>query len=136
MSGSIEVRDPGEVFNPYWKSLDETLRAEGIKQVELDLSELDFMNSSGILTLVRWIILVEVAPGLHDPRSPRPEPHLAEDQRAGACQARPYSGSTGHAVIGSHTMTEHLLCAGCRSRFRPDDRFCSQCGRPNPTNRS
>jgi hypothetical protein len=55
MSGSVEMRDPGEVLNPYWTSIDEQARARGLKRVELDLRDVNFMNSSGILTLVRWI---------------------------------------------------------------------------------
>lgn len=55
MSGAVEMRDPGIVLNPYWNSVDDEVRARGIKRVELDLRNLNFMNSSGILTLVRWI---------------------------------------------------------------------------------
>jgi hypothetical protein len=55
MSGAIEMRDPGVVLNPYWNALDDEVRARSMKSVELDLRNLNFMNSSGILTLVRWI---------------------------------------------------------------------------------
>jgi hypothetical protein len=55
MSGAVEMRDPGEALNPYWTGLDEKARGAGVKRVELDLRDLGFMNSSGILTLVRWI---------------------------------------------------------------------------------
>ena len=55
MSGAIEMRDPGTVLNPYWNALDDEVRQRGLQRVELDLRNLNFMNSSGILTLVRWI---------------------------------------------------------------------------------
>jgi hypothetical protein len=55
MSGAVEMRDPGDVLNPYWTLIDEEARREGLKAVELDVRDLNFMNSSGILTLVRWI---------------------------------------------------------------------------------
>ena len=55
MSGAIEMRDPGIVLNPYWNALDDEVRQRGLQRVELDLRNLNFMNSSGILTLVRWI---------------------------------------------------------------------------------
>ena len=55
MSGAVEMRDPGVVLNPYWNSLDDEVRRRGIKRVEVDMRDLNFMNSSGILTLVRWI---------------------------------------------------------------------------------
>lgn len=55
MIGAVEMRDPGELLNPYWNGLDEAARAQKFKRVEVDLRDVNFMNSSGILTLVRWI---------------------------------------------------------------------------------
>ncbi len=55
MSGAVEMRDPGDVLNPYWTLIDEEALRRGLKKVELDVRDLNFMNSSGILTLVRWI---------------------------------------------------------------------------------
>lgn len=55
MSGAVEMRDPGGALNPYWSRVDDTARAQQMKRVEVDLRDLNFMNSSGILTLVRWI---------------------------------------------------------------------------------
>jgi hypothetical protein len=55
MTGAVEMRDPGGVLNPFWSRIDDELKARGIKRVEVDLRDLNFMNSSGILTLVRWI---------------------------------------------------------------------------------
>jgi hypothetical protein len=55
MSGAVEMRDPGELLTPYWNSIDEQARARSLQRIEVDLRDLNFMNSSGILTLVRWI---------------------------------------------------------------------------------
>lgn len=55
MSGAVEMRDPGESLNPFWNNVDELARKNGLKRVEVDMRDLSFMNSSGILTLVRWI---------------------------------------------------------------------------------
>jgi len=55
MAGAVEMRDPGEVLNPYWTLVDEEALRRNLKSVELDVRDLNFMNSSGILTLVRWI---------------------------------------------------------------------------------
>ena len=55
MTGAVEMRDPGELLNPYWNGLDDAARAKSLKRVEVDLRDVNFMNSSGILTLVRWI---------------------------------------------------------------------------------
>ncbi len=62
MSGSLETRDPSALFDPYWNDVDQTLRRRGVKQVELDLCGLDYMNSSGILTLVRWAMTAKRDP--------------------------------------------------------------------------
>ena len=62
MSGIVGLRDPAAVFDPYWDDLDKALRRERVTQVELDLSGLEFMNSSGIMTLVRWMLKVRAAP--------------------------------------------------------------------------
>lgn len=55
MSGAIEMRDPGTVLNPYWNGIDDEVRRRGIQRVVVDMRDLNFMNSSGILTLVRWL---------------------------------------------------------------------------------
>ena len=62
MSGSVEEREPGVLLDPYWAMVDEAARREGITRVELDIAGLDFMNSSGILTLVRWMLHVKDEP--------------------------------------------------------------------------
>lgn len=55
MSGAVEMRDPGELLTPYWNKLDEKTLQHSLRRVEVDMRDLSFMNSSGILTLVRWI---------------------------------------------------------------------------------
>lgn len=57
--GVVEMREPGDVLNPYWNRIDDEVRERSLKRVELDLRDLSFMNSSGILTLVRWITRVK-----------------------------------------------------------------------------
>jgi hypothetical protein len=55
ITGAVEMREPGDVLTPYWNRVDEEARRRRVKRVEVDLRDLNFMNSSGILTLVRWI---------------------------------------------------------------------------------
>jgi len=55
MSGAVEMRDPGELLTPYWNKVDEKAVQQSIRRIEVDMRDLNFMNSSGILTLVRWI---------------------------------------------------------------------------------
>jgi hypothetical protein len=59
MSGAVEMRDPGVVLNPYWNGIDDEVRRRAIPRVVLDMRDLNFMNSSGILTLVRWVTRVK-----------------------------------------------------------------------------
>ena len=61
MSGAVEMRDPGEMLNPFWTRIDEEARSRNLQSVEVDLRDLNFMNSSGILTLVRWITKLKVS---------------------------------------------------------------------------
>jgi hypothetical protein len=55
ITGAVEMREPGEVLNPYWTAIDEEALRHRVQRVEVDLRDLSFMNSSGILTFVRWI---------------------------------------------------------------------------------
>ena len=63
MLGAVDARDAGAVFDAYWSRIDADLRKEGIRMVELDLRGLEFMNSSGLLTIVRWLTKVKDSPG-------------------------------------------------------------------------
>jgi hypothetical protein len=65
MSGAAEMREPGDVLNPYWTLIDEEARRRNLSTVELDVRDLNFMNSSGILTLVRWITRCKAAGGCY-----------------------------------------------------------------------
>lgn len=47
VSGAVEMRDPGDVLNPYWNRVDDEVRRRRIRRVEVDLRDLNFMNSSG-----------------------------------------------------------------------------------------
>jgi hypothetical protein len=58
VTGSLESRDPRAALDPYWTALDAAIRREHIARVVLDIRGLDYMNSSGILTLARWLINV------------------------------------------------------------------------------
>ena len=62
MIGAVEMRDPGELLNAYWNGIDDAARAQKFKRVEVDLRDVNFMNSSGILTLVRWITRAKTHP--------------------------------------------------------------------------
>jgi hypothetical protein len=58
MSGTVEMRDPGAALNPYWDEVDDLAVRLGVARVEVDMSAVSYMNSSGLTTLVRWITKV------------------------------------------------------------------------------
>jgi len=62
IAGAVDMREPGDVLNPYWLLVDEEMRRRSIRRIEVDLRDLSFMNSSGILTLVRWITKAKMHP--------------------------------------------------------------------------
>jgi hypothetical protein len=62
MSGSIEMREPEGVLTPFWTALDAEAERSGVTRVEVDLRRVGFMNSSGIMTLVRWLMALKDRP--------------------------------------------------------------------------
>jgi hypothetical protein len=59
ISGSIDGRDPGKFLNPYFTRLHEAIINSGIKEINVDLTKLTFLNSSGIKEFVEWIMKIE-----------------------------------------------------------------------------
>ena len=54
-SGNIDMRDPSAVLGPYYEKVHNEAAANKVPEVRLDLRNLTYLNSSGILTLVKWI---------------------------------------------------------------------------------
>ena len=65
-SGNIELQNPGEVLDPCFAEIHESIAGLGLKEIVLDFSDLEFLNSSGIKSLINWFIKL---------------PQLPEDQR-------------------------------------------------------
>ena len=57
-SGKINMKNPGEIFNPYLDQLHQKVVEVGIKDVNADFTNLSFLNSSGLKTLIRWIMQI------------------------------------------------------------------------------
>lgn len=57
-SGKINMKNPGEVFNPYLDKLHQSLVDNQVKEVVADFTNLSFLNSSGLKTLIRWIMQI------------------------------------------------------------------------------
>ncbi|MCK4797363.1 MAG: hypothetical protein KAT05_08270 [Spirochaetes bacterium] len=61
-NGEIDVQNPDAVFLPYFDEIHDKMLENEIKDIELDFTNLTFMNSGGIKTLVKWITKVLVLP--------------------------------------------------------------------------
>src|SRR5438128_12367700 len=59
ISGTIGMRDPGELLGPYFGGLDAEAVRLGLKTVAVDVRGVGFMNSSGIAALARWVARLE-----------------------------------------------------------------------------
>lgn len=56
LAGSIEIPNPNKVMQPFLKKVHELMVHYHLKAVEVDLSELTFINSCGVKELVAWIL--------------------------------------------------------------------------------
>lgn len=55
INGNIDVSDPGVVLSPFFQKVQEYVIDMNLKHVDMDLSKLNFLNSSGIKCIVAWI---------------------------------------------------------------------------------
>lgn len=62
ISGNIISETPGVFMAPFLRSLHENIVKNGLKTITLNVTELTFLNSSGIRELVDWILLLEELP--------------------------------------------------------------------------
>ena len=56
ISGEIDMREPSIEVLPYLMKIHEELLKNSIRMVEIDFTGLDYINSSGIKTLISWIM--------------------------------------------------------------------------------
>ncbi|NOY09342.1 MAG: hypothetical protein GXP33_10940 [Spirochaetes bacterium] len=55
-SGDIDMEDPSTILDPLFKKLHEGILQQNIKEVVCDFRELNFLNSSGIKAMAKWIM--------------------------------------------------------------------------------
>lgn len=60
--GDIDMQDPGTLLNPFFDSVHNAIVENDVKHVEADFTELAFLNSSGIKTLIKWIMKIPQLP--------------------------------------------------------------------------
>ena len=90
MSGAVEMRDPGDVLNPYWTLIDEEARRRKLKLVELDVLAHARVQHGRRHPHARPLDhALQDARGLLPPRAAiRPQRHLATRVDPDAGQAR------------------------------------------------
>lgn len=54
--GSIDCPAPGTFLNPFFKDLNKQIVSSAMKAVKVDLTNLNFLNSSGIKEFVDWVM--------------------------------------------------------------------------------
>ncbi|HEY5961213.1 MAG TPA: hypothetical protein VIV60_31870 [Polyangiaceae bacterium] len=62
LSGTIATRDPAESIAPLFQSLHVAIMEDGLREFEIDLVALTFVNSSAIRLFVDWITWIKNAP--------------------------------------------------------------------------
>lgn len=62
LKGDIDMRDTSIEFLPYLMKVHDAVIRNGISGIRLDLSELTFMNSNGIKSLINWVMKASEMP--------------------------------------------------------------------------
>ncbi len=59
IAGNVEVADPGKIMGPFFKEVHQNILENNMKGVKVDITNLTFLNSSGIKEFVDWVIKLE-----------------------------------------------------------------------------
>jgi len=62
ISGNIEIQEPGRIMSPFFKAVHEGILSNNIKAVRVDITKLDYLNSSGIKEIVDWVMKLDELP--------------------------------------------------------------------------
>lgn len=54
--GEIDLKDPTVLLDPFFTAIHAFLIAKRIKYVEADFRKLTFLNSSGIKSIIKWVM--------------------------------------------------------------------------------
>lgn len=59
LAGSIDSQNPTKYMTPFLKEVHDKVLKQGVRNVLVNISDLSFLNSSGIKEFVDWIIRLE-----------------------------------------------------------------------------
>jgi len=62
MTGNVDSAQPGKFMLPFFNEVHESIVKNDIKEIEVDIKGLNFLNSSGIKEIVAWIMKLETIP--------------------------------------------------------------------------
>jgi len=60
--GDIDMQDPSKLLDPFFLKLHQGSVAQGVSVIDLDFRKLNFLNSSGIKALAKWIMMLATTP--------------------------------------------------------------------------
>ncbi len=55
-SGDIDMEDPGVLLDPFFEQVHQGMIGRNLKEVAADFTGLNFLNSSGIKSVAKWIM--------------------------------------------------------------------------------
>ncbi len=62
LRGTISTVSPGVVLNPFVEGVHDTIVKAAAREVRVDMTELEFCNSSGFKSLIHWVELIQKMP--------------------------------------------------------------------------
>ena len=60
--GDIDMEDPSQVFDPFFEKIHQGIVANKVPFVVADFNGLNFLNSSGIKAIAKWIMKLALLP--------------------------------------------------------------------------
>ncbi|WP_052078558.1 hypothetical protein [Spirochaeta lutea] len=55
-TGDIDMEDPSTILDPFFAKVHQGLTSQGTKEIAVDMTGLNFLNSSGIKAISKWIM--------------------------------------------------------------------------------
>ena len=56
IKGNIDIPNPDQIITPFFTKLDSEILRCKLKEISIDIKELDFINSSGIKILLKFVM--------------------------------------------------------------------------------